>query len=84
MLLLKIEENKAFICLSIAFYKHSQENTKGLLKRESKQVFSCEYCKTFKNSFFYKNLSVAAFESRSISLSNTWKLKWLNYSEYLY
>ena len=75
MLLLKLEENKAFVCLSIAFYKHSQENTKDLLKRESKQVFSSEYCKIFKNSSFYRYLSVAAFGSQSISLSNTWKLK---------
>ena len=63
MLLLKIEENKAFICLSIAFYKHLLENTKDLLKRESKQVFSCEYCKILKNSYFYRNLSAAAFGS---------------------
>ena len=75
MELLKLEENKACMCLSIAFYKHFQENTKDLLKRDPKLVFSREYCKLFKNSFFYRNFPVAAFGSQSISLSNTWKLK---------
>ena len=67
MLLLKLKENKAFTRLNIAFYKHSQENTKDLLPRESNQVFFYEYCKNFKNSFFYRNLSVAAIGSQSIS-----------------
>ena len=72
------------MCLSIAFYKHSQENTKDLLKRDPKLVFSCEYCKIFKNSFFYRNLPVAAFGSQSVSLSKMQKFKEFNYSGQLY
>ena len=37
---------------------------KGLqlyLKRDSTQVFSCEYCEIFKNTFFYRTPPVAAF-----------------------
>ena len=44
------------------------------LRENLTQMFSCEYCETFKNSFFYKTPLVAAFESQRILL-NTWKLK---------
>ena len=33
-----------------------------LLKRDSTQVFSCEICDIFKNTFFYRTLPVAASE----------------------
>ena len=38
-------------------------------------MFPCEYCKIFKNSFFYKTPPEAAFDCQRIWLLNTWKLK---------
>ena len=39
-------------------------------KETQTQVFFCEYCKIFKNSFFYRTLPVAASEvyERTLSL----------------
>ena len=37
------------------FYKASRRPA-TLLKRNPTQVFSCEYCKIFKNTFFIENL----------------------------
>ena len=33
-----------------------------LLKRDSNQVLSCEYCEIFKNSYFEKHLGTAVSE----------------------
>ena len=46
-----------------------------LLKRDSNTDVSCEYCETFKNSFFYKTPPVDVFGSQRISILNMWKLK---------
>ena len=39
----------------IFFLRHPDKNYEGLT-----QVFACEYCENFKNSFFYRSLLVAA------------------------
>ena len=36
------------------------ECLESLLKETRTQVFSCEYCETFKNSFFYRTPLMAA------------------------
>ena len=43
----------------------------NFVKDNPTQVFSCEYCKIFKNTFFYKTPSVAAFAFTSHSLPST-------------
>ena len=35
---------------------------KSLLKKTPTQVVSCEYCKSFKNSFFYRTPPAAALD----------------------
>ena len=45
------------------------------LKKSPTQVFSCEYCKLFKNSFFYRTLQVTA--------SVLWTIIILNYNHAL-
>ena len=37
-------------------------NKVSLLKRDSAQVFSCEFCKVFKNTFFTERLGTTAFD----------------------
>ena len=37
-----------------------QQHDKSILKRDSTQVFSCEYCKIFKNTYFEEHLGTAA------------------------
>ena len=37
-------------------------NKVSLLKRDSAQVFSCEFCKVFKNTFFTEHLGTTAFD----------------------
>ena len=36
------------------------QHDKSFLKRDSTQVFSCEYCKNFKNTYFEEHLGTAA------------------------
>ena len=80
------EKNQAFMRLSIRFLqtftlKHLRWIFFGkrfIKKRLEAGLF--QYCKMFKNSFFYRNLQLAAFGSQCISLSKTWKLKQFNYS----
>ena len=45
------------------------------LKKSPTQVFSCEYCKLFKNSFFYRTPQVTA--------SVLWTITILNYNRAL-
>ena len=53
---------KVFLKIS----QYSQENTcvgVNFIKKTPTQVFSYEYCKIFKNSFFYRTSAVAASEN---------------------
>ena len=44
----------------------------NFIKKETPaQMFSCEYCKNFKNSFLYRTSPVAAFVSLTLSLIDT-------------
>ena len=42
------------------FFKKFQSFRPATLKETPAKVFSCEYCKIFKNSFFHRTLPVAA------------------------
>ena len=41
------------------------KETPALFKRDSTQVFSCEYCEILKNTFFYRTPLVAASAAKS-------------------
>ena len=49
------------LCRSLFLIKLQCWRPATLLKRDSTQVFSCEYCKIFKNTFFYRTPLVATF-----------------------
>ena len=49
------------LCLRLFFNKVADLRSSNFIKRESQaQVFSCEFCEIFKNTFFYRTLPVAA------------------------
>ena len=60
MIVDEIEEVRKSNC-SQMFFKKGPFMPVTLLKRDSTQVFSYEYCKVFKNSVFYRTPLVAAF-----------------------
>ena len=51
------------LCQSLFFNKTVDLRPATLLKKETlAQVFSCQFCKNFKNTFFYRTPPVAASE----------------------
>ena len=49
------------LCQSVFFWKSCRPQTSNFLKRDTlAQVFSCEFCEFFKNTFFYRTTPVAA------------------------
>ena len=57
--------------LFLKITQYSQENTCGVFfqqKEVATQVFSCEYCKIFKKTYFEEHLRTAASERRKIDL----------------
>ena len=57
--------------LFLKITQYSQENTCGVFfqqKEVATQVFSCEYCKIFKKTYFEDYLRKAASERRKIDL----------------
>ena len=57
--------------LFLKITQYSQENTCGAFfqqKEVATQVFSCEYCKHFKKTYFEEHLRTAASERRKIDL----------------
>ena len=57
--------------LFLKITQYSQENTCGVSfqqKEIATQVFSCEYCKIFKKTYFEEHLRTATSERRKIDL----------------
>ena len=50
------------LCQSLFFNKVPGITPATLLKKRLAQVFSCEFCEIFKNTFFYRTSPVAASE----------------------
>ena len=50
------------MCWGLSLNKERYYVTKGIKKETPTQVFSCEYCKIFKNSYFKEHLQTAASE----------------------
>ena len=48
------------MCWGLSLNKERYYVTKGIKKETPTQVFSCEYCKIFKNSYFKEHLQTAA------------------------
>ena len=59
--------NMAFLQTVLLNKKSSRPDGLQLYERETPaQMFSCEYCEIFKNSFFYRTPTVVAFGSQRI------------------
>ena len=59
------------LCQSPLFNKVAGPQACNFTKKETlEQVFSCEFCEIFKNTFFYRTPSVAASVSISFRLKN--------------
>ena len=69
---LKISQNsRKNTCARISFVIKLQAESCNFIKRETlTQVFSCEYCEIFKNTFVYRTRPLAAFARKISKLLN--------------
>ena len=59
---------KKYLCQSLFFNKVAGLRPTTLLKRNLAQVFSCEFCKIFKNTFSYRTPPVAASVVKPVTM----------------
>ena len=71
------------LCRSFFLNKVADLRPATLLKRTVAQVFSCEFCEIYKNTFFHKTPLVAASEQLSISVLNIISQNSLNDTRHL-
>ena len=71
-----------YLCRSVSFNEFAGGACNFIKKENPTQVFSCEFCKVFKNSYFVEYLQTAASDSFSTIKYNLhvanwqWKCHW--------
>ena len=71
------------LCRNFFLNKVADLRPATLLKKTLAQVFSCEFCEIYKNTFFHKTPLVAASEQLSISVLNIISQNSLNDTRHL-
>ena len=66
-------------CVGVFFKKFAGLSAPNFIKKRLQHVFSCEYCKMFKSSFFYRTPPVAALQS---SLNTNMIIKYVKLKQF--